>query len=162
MGIPRLRRWEVQSVVLTMNRIITFIVSLLFILFFTAPMNSESATKALVERQAKAWETQDVATLMADFAPDAVFKAAGFTFDGAEAIQKAAEDYFRGFTDTQVEIKRVIIEANQGAVEWDWSDRNKKTGNPSAAEDAIIFELRDDGKIVYWREYIEKKKVKNE
>ncbi len=51
----------------------------------------------------------------------------------------------------------MIIEDNQGAVEWDWSDRNKKTGQQSEAEDAIIFELQDDGKIIYWREYIEKK-----
>ena len=51
----------------------------------------------------------------------------------------------------------MIIEDNQGAVEWDWSDRNKKTGQQSEAEDAIIFELQDDGKISYWREYIEKK-----
>ena len=62
-------------------------------------------------------------------------------------------------TDTKVKIKRTIFKDRQGAVEWDWSDRHKKTGKPSAAEDAIIFELRDDGKITYWREYIQKKKV---
>ena len=143
-----------------MNQILTFIVSLLAILVFTTPMKSETSLKALVERQATAWETQDVTSLVGDFAPDAVFKAANYTFNGTDAIQKAARDYFRNFTDTKVKIKRIIIEDNQGAVEWDWSDRNKKTGKRGAAEDAIIFATRDDGKITYWREYIEKKKVK--
>ena len=143
-----------------MKKIIVFIISISAILVFAAPMNSETNINALIKRQATAWETQNVASLISDFAPDAVFKAGGFTFNGVDAIQKAAENYFRGFTDTQVVIKRVIIEDNMCAVEWDWSDRNKKTDNPSAAEDAIVFELRDDGKIVYWREYIEKKKIK--
>ena len=143
-----------------MNKIITFALSLFAILVFTTPINSETDIKALVEKQAKAWENQDVASLVEDFAPDAVFKAASFTFNGVDGIKNAAQNYFRDFTDTRVEIRRIIIESNQGAVEWDWSDRNKKTGKPSAAEDAIIFELNDDGKIVYWREYIEKKKVK--
>ena len=143
----------------TTNKVIAFIVSLLAILVFASPMNSATDIESLVERQASAWENQDVESLVSDFAPDAVFKAANFTFNGVDGIKNAAQNYFRDFVDTKVEIKRIIVEGNQGAVEWDWSDRNRKTGKPSAAEDAIIFELNDDGKIVYWREYIEKKNI---
>jgi uncharacterized protein (TIGR02246 family) len=125
--------------------------------FFLGLMNSESNLQALVQRQANAWETGDVSSIVQDFAPNATFKAAGYTFQGIEAIQKTVEDYFNGFTDVKITIKRMIIEGNQGAVEWDWSDRQKKTGEYSEAEDAIIFEVQDDGKIIYWREYIEKK-----
>ncbi|WP_019505422.1 nuclear transport factor 2 family protein [Pleurocapsa sp. PCC 7319] len=141
-----------------MNQVLAFIVSLSIFLVFSAPMNSESAIQAMVERQATAWETQDISSLVRDFAPDAIFVAGGFTFNGVDAIRKAAEDYFQQFTDTKVKIKRIIVEDHQGAVEWDWSDRHKKTGQQSQAEDAIIFELQNDGKIIYWREYIEKKK----
>ena len=144
----------------TMNLVFTFIISLSILLVCAKPMNSATATLAMVERQATAWETQDVSSLIEDFAPDAIFIAGGFTFKGVEAIEKAAADYFEQFSDTKVKIKRTIFKDRQGAVEWDWSDRHKKTGKPSAAEDAIIFELRDDGKITYWREYIEKKKAK--
>lgn len=148
-----------------MAKILAFIISLSFFLVlttaWTTTLYSETALQALVERQAKAWETQDVVSLIGDFAPDAVFKAGGFTFKGMNAIQKVAEDYFRQFRDTKVEIKKMIIKDRQGAVEWNWSDRHKETGKPSAAEDAIIFEVGDKGKIIYWREYIEKKKVKN-
>ncbi len=120
-------------------------------------MNSESNLQALVQRQANAWETGDISSIVQDFAPNATFKAAGDTFQGIEAIQKTAEDYFNKFTDVKITIKRIIIEGNQAAVEWDWSDHQKKTGEYSEAEDAIIFEVQDDGKIIYWREYIEKK-----
>ena len=141
-----------------MTQVFSLIVSL-FIFF--GQVNSVSTIQALVIRQADAWEQGDVSKIAEDFAPNAVFIAGGLTFQGMEAIQQAAEAYFRQFTDTKVTIKRVIIDDYQGAVEWDWSDQNKKTGQQSEAEDAIIFELRDDGKISYWREYIEKKvKVK--
>ena len=140
--------------------ILPFIISLSALILFSPPMNSTTAIKTMVERQANAWETQDVSSLIGDFAPDAVFKAGSFTFKGIDAIQNAAESYFRQFKDTKVTIKRIIVEDRQGAVEWDWSERNRKTNAPSAAEDAIVFELGDDGKIVYWREYIEKVKVK--
>lgn len=141
------------------NQAIAFLISLVIFLTYSLSMNSDTAMKALVKKQATAWETQDTASLIEDFAPNAVFKAARFTFNGVDAIEKAAEDYFRDFSDTKVEIKRIIIKGNEGAVEWDFRDRNRKTGKPSAAEDAIIFEVGDDGKIIYWREYIEKKKV---
>ncbi|VEP14195.1 conserved hypothetical protein [Hyella patelloides LEGE 07179] len=119
-------------------------------------MNSGTATQAMVQRQAEAWETGNVSGIVNDFAPNAVFIAGGFKFQGVEAIEKAATDYFRQFTDTKVTIKRIILSDTQGAVEWDWSDRNIQSDTISRAEDAIIFELQDDGKIIYWREYIEK------
>lgn len=141
------------------NKVLASIVSvLIFALFFSGQINSEPATEAMVKKQALAWEQGDVSRIVEDFAPSATFIAAGHIFQGVEAIQKAAEDYFRQFTDTKVTIKRVITGGNQGAVEWDWSDRHRQTGEQSEAEDAIIFELQDNGKIVYWREYIEKKK----
>ncbi len=140
------------------NKVLASIVSvLIFALFFSGQMNSEPAMEAMVKKQALAWEQGDVSSIVEDFAPSATFIAAGHIFQGVEAIQKAAEDYFRQFTDTKVTIKRVILEENQGAVEWDWSDRQRNNGRQSQAEDAIIFELQDNGKIVYWREYIEKK-----
>ena len=110
----------------------------------------------MVERQARAWESQDVAGIIDDFAINAVFIAAGFKFDGREQIEKAARDYFQKFHRTSVEIKRIIVDGDRGAVEWDWRDRERKSNKEGFAEDAIVFELQN-GKIVYWREYIEKK-----
>ncbi|MBE9128273.1 MULTISPECIES: nuclear transport factor 2 family protein [unclassified Coleofasciculus] len=110
--------------------------------------------KHLVERQANAWETADSDKIVADFADDSLFIVPGSTFRGKPEIKKAAADYFAEFTETQVTLKRLIISGNEGAVEWNWQDKNRKTGEKSQAEDAIVFEL-EDGKIKYWREYID-------
>ena len=139
---------------------IAIVVNCLFIPSTTAEslsMNREAITK-LVERQARAWETQDVTAIVDDFAADAVFIAAGLRFEGREEIGRAARDYFQKFHRTSVEIKRIIIDDSRGAVEWDWRDRNRQSNQEGFAEDAIIFEL-ENGKIVYWREYIEKQQV---
>ncbi len=137
---------------------IAILINLLFIQPTVAQSLSVNREEIIemVERQARAWESQDVTGIVDDFAEDAVFIAAGFRFDGQEQIAKAARDYFQQFHRTSVEIKRIVIDGTQGAVEWDWRDRERQSNKEGFAEDAIIFELQD-GKIVYWREYIEKK-----
>ena len=118
---------------------------------------SRKEVEELVVRQAEAWENQDAKAIADDFAEDAVFIAAGFKFVGQQRIEKAALDYFKQFHNTTVEIKNIIVDGERGAVEWDWRDRKRQGNLKGFAEDAIIFELVD-GKITYWREYIEKKK----
>ena len=123
-----------------------------------SPSESEpinSTIQQLVERQANAWETADSEKIIADFADDGLFVVPGSQFSGKEEIKAAAESYFAEFVDTTVTIKRIIVKGNEGAIEWTWNEKNKATGETSQAEDAIIFEL-EDGKIKYWREYIDK------
>jgi uncharacterized protein (TIGR02246 family) len=114
----------------------------------------ELSIQQLVERQANAWESANSEKIIADFAEDSLFVVPGSTFRGKQQIKEAAEQYFAEFTDTKVMIKRIITNGNKGAVEWRWSDRNKKVDEISQAEDAIILEL-EAGKIKYWREYID-------
>ena len=111
--------------------------------------------KQMVERQIQAWESADTDKLIADFAEDSWFIVPGSTFRGKQQIKEVAKKYFSEFTDTKVTVKRIIVNGNEGTVEWSWSDRNKTTGEESQAEDAIVFEL-EEGKIKYWREYIDK------
>ena len=123
------------------------------------PPESESAQqsmKQLVERQASAWQNADYEQIIADFAEDSLFIVPGAIFRGKPQIKQAAEDYFAKFTDTKIKIKRIIFHDNTGAIEWDWTDKNQETGQISQAEDAIVFEI-EEGKIKYWREYIDKK-----
>jgi len=110
----------------------------------------------LIQRQAQAWETADSDKLIADFAEDSVFIVPGSRFRGKQQIQAAAEDYFAQVTETKITINAIIVQGNKGAVEWIWLQRNKETGELSKVEDAIIFEL-DQGKITYWREYMDNK-----
>jgi uncharacterized protein (TIGR02246 family) len=115
--------------------------------------------KQLVERQAKAWETADSNQIIADFAEDGLFVVPGSRLRGKDKIKESAESYFAEFQDTKVTIKRIIANGNQCAVEWTWRETKKETGETSQAEDAIIFEL-ENGKLKYWREYIDKESSK--
>ncbi|HEY9632090.1 MAG TPA: nuclear transport factor 2 family protein [Coleofasciculaceae cyanobacterium] len=110
--------------------------------------------KQIIERQANAWELGDSEKIIADFGVDCLFVVPGSSFRGKQQIKQTAENYFAEFTDTKVTIKRIIVNGNEGAVEWSWSERHRKTGKESQAEDAIIFEL-EGGQIKYWREYID-------
>ncbi len=123
-------------------------------------VNFEKRLQEIAERQASAWENADADKIIADFAEDSLFVVPGFSFKGKQQIKEEAENYFTEFTETKIQITRVIFRENQGAMEWIWTDKNKKTGETSRAEDAIIFEL-EDGKIKYWREYIDKQAQEN-
>jgi uncharacterized protein (TIGR02246 family) len=116
----------------------------------------ESTIPELIQRQAQAWETADSDKLIADFAEDSVFIVPGSRFRGKQQIKAAAEDYFAQVTETKITVNTIILQGNKGAVEWIWRQRNKETGELSKVEDAIIFEL-DQGKITYWREYMDNK-----
>ncbi|WP_019508181.1 nuclear transport factor 2 family protein [Pleurocapsa sp. PCC 7319] len=143
--------------------LVTVLVNTLFLsttLAATSLMDTEEQITAIIYRQAKAWEQQNAQAIANDFAEEAVFIAAGFKYEGKQQIQKAAQDYFQQFVNTQVKIQRIIVDGDQGAVEWDWCDQERQTGQINYAQDAIILALKE-GKIIYWREYIEKKKSKH-
>ena len=57
-------------------------------------------------------------TIVSDFADDSIFVAAGQQYNGKEEIKTAAEAYFKEFTGTKINIKRIIIENDSAAVEW--------------------------------------------
>jgi uncharacterized protein (TIGR02246 family) len=109
----------------------------------------------LVQRQANAWEQADIEAIVADFAPDGLFISPGGRWKGHEAIREAAASFFASVMDIECKVTRVLLDGDQGAAEWTWSETSRKTGKRHTTEDAIIFALRDD-KIVYWREYIDK------
>ena len=110
--------------------------------------------RALVERQARAWERADLAAIVADFAPDGVLVSPGGRWQGHEALRAAAASFFTGATDVRVVVSRVLLDGDAGAVEWTWSETRRADGLRHSVEDAIIFTLRN-GQIVYWREYFD-------
>ena len=122
-----------------------------------ATMHTRKQVLEIIHRQAKAWENADIEAIGADFADDAVLVVGKNVFNGKQEIKAIAQDYFNQFSDTQITIKRSIIdiENQRAAVEWDWQDKNRQNEELSYAEDAIILELKNN-KITYWREYIEK------
>ncbi|MEM7131094.1 MAG: nuclear transport factor 2 family protein [Chloroflexota bacterium] len=108
----------------------------------------------LIARQADAWQRADVDAIGADFAEDGLFISPGGRWQGPEAIMQTAREFFVVCSEVQVEIRRILLDSNQGAIEWVWHETRKDDGQTYTMEDAIIFELRD-GQIIYWREYFE-------
>jgi uncharacterized protein (TIGR02246 family) len=115
---------------------------------------TDSPYYALVERQAQAWQAQDYAAIVADFAEDAIFQSPGGIWIGKQAIRVAAERFFMQAHNVHIQITRVIGTADQGAAEWTWSETRTSDRRVTTYEDAIIFVLRNQ-KISYWREYFD-------
>lgn len=108
--------------------------------------------RALVERQARAWESGDLDAITADFASDGVLISPGGSWRGRDAIRGAAAAFFARAEGVRVKVTRVISDGDAGALEWTWTER--RADGEFTARDAIIFELRD-GRIAYWREYFD-------
>jgi uncharacterized protein (TIGR02246 family) len=117
-------------------------------------MNIEQA-RAMVERRARAWEQRDLEGILADFAPDAVLVApGGVRVEGIDALRANARRALGSLSEVRIDVSRVLLDGDEGAVEWTWSEVHREDGSRHTAEDGIIFVLRDD-KIIYWREYFD-------
>lgn len=116
-----------------------------------------TSLEALIERQAQAWESQDIEAILADYHPDALFVApGGMVARGHAEIRQAAQDYFTQYHLIRARIMCVVTGegGHSGAVEWHWSATNRTTGRREGTPDGIIVELRA-GQIVRWREYFD-------
>src|SRR5262245_19118216 len=120
-------------------------------------MNRQEA-RALVQRQADAWEEANADAIIADFEPDGVLIAPGGQWKGHDSLRQAIASFFATSSDIQITITRVLVDGDQGAVEWTWRETKKSTGKRHTVDDAIIFMVRD-GKITSWREYFDTAKT---
>lgn len=110
---------------------------------------------AFLQARARAWERGDQAAILAGYAADAVLIApGGIRLEGVEALRENNAAYFAAYTDIRVELKRVILDGDEGALEWTWSETRRADGRRRSVDDAIVFVLRD-GKIAYWAEYFD-------
>ncbi|MFE4107427.1 nuclear transport factor 2 family protein [Almyronema epifaneia] len=116
---------------------------------------SPTDAQALVSRQAKAWETANAEQIVADFAEDCRFVVPGQQLQGRSQVYQSANAFFAAAHQVEITIQRIVVQNNAIAVEWQWQETNRQTGQQKRAEDAIIIELNSQRKIVYWREYID-------
>jgi len=75
-----------------------------------------------VERQARAWERADLDAIVADFAPDGVLCSPGGRWQGQEEVHVAAATFFAAAADIRVTVTRALLDGDQGAAEWTWSE----------------------------------------
>ena len=110
---------------------------------------------AFLQARARAWQASDLDAIEAGYAPDVVLIApGGIRLEGLVTLRENNARYFAEYTDIRVDLKRVILDGDQGALEWTWSETRRSDGKRRSVDDAIVFELRN-GKIVYWAEYFD-------
>ena len=109
--------------------------------------------RALVERQARAWEDGNFDLAAGDWQPDGALISPGGMFP-VESLRDVMAGYHARFMDLTVVITNVFLasDGRKGAVEWLWTVTRRSDGARGATPDAIIVDLVD-GKISSWREY---------
>lgn len=110
--------------------------------------------RAFLQRRIRAWEDEDLEAIMADYAPDVVYITPGGRMDGTAMMREENARYLAAYTGFRVELTRLILDGDQGALEWTWTETRRADGRQRSVEDAIVFVLRD-GQIAYWAEYFD-------
>jgi uncharacterized protein (TIGR02246 family) len=110
--------------------------------------------RAFLLRRIRAWQAEDLDAIMADYAPDVVHITPGGRRVGPAALREGNARYLAEYTDFAVTLTRLLVDGDQGALEWTWAETRRADGRRRAVDDAIVFVLRD-GKIAYWREYFD-------
>jgi uncharacterized protein (TIGR02246 family) len=120
------------------------------------PSMQPANLRAIILQAKDAWVKGDAAAFANLFANDGEMIVPGQRWQGRVAIQAESARFLESFT-VAIEIRRILIEGNQAAVEWDWSETTKGTEQKtSRAQDAILIEF-EAGRIRRWREYIDTK-----
>ena len=109
---------------------------------------------AILLRQMRAWRDGDPEAILAGYAPDAVLRAPGVRLDGRGELREGIARYLAEYVDIDIELTRLVVEGERGALEWTWSETRRADGRRRRVDDAIVFVLRD-GLIVSWREYVD-------
>jgi ketosteroid isomerase-like protein len=123
------------------------------LLFPALGVAQQTSVRQLVERQARAWEKQDFTLAASDWLPTALLISPEGSTPAGD-MPATMKDYFKDFSDLQVNIKNVFASSDgrKVAIEWDWAITRKKDGKRGTSHDAIIVDLVG-GKISSWREY---------
>ena len=109
---------------------------------------------ALVHTQASAWVAGEADAIAGAFSDPCEFIVPGMRLTHPHEIRRAAEDHRAQYRDVYVKVERIISEGDDAAVEWTWTDTNKKTGTTARVQDAIVLRVAG-GKLTYWREYLD-------
>ena len=115
--------------------------------------NDRAVVRALVKRQAQAWEKRDFAIAADDWLPNGeLFSPGGRVVK--KNMQSAMLDYFKNFTDLKVTVNEMFLseDGTRLAIQWDWTVTRKRDRKRTTTHDAILVRLVR-GKIATWNEY---------
>ena len=82
---------------------------------------------ALIHAQAAAWAAGDADAVAGAFSDPCEFIVPGMRLTHPDEIRRAVEDHQALYKDVRVEVERIIAQAETAAVQWTWTDTEKKT-----------------------------------
>lgn len=121
---------------------------------FAAQSTQPNHIRTTIEAARNAWVRQDTNALVQLFTPDGVLIVPGQQWQGHDRIRQELDRFAQSSSHVRIEIKRIIVEGNQAAVEWYYEDVEKVTGNRNQADDVIVIDFEGD-RISQWREYFD-------
>ena len=115
--------------------------------------NASTQVRALVKRQAQAWEKRDFAIAANDWLPNGELSSPGGRVL-KKNMQSAMGEYFKNFTNLEITVNDMFLSADgtRLAVQWDWTITRKRDRKRTTTHDAIFVHLVR-GKIATWNEY---------
>lgn len=119
----------------------------------------QAAIHSIIQQARDAWVNGDADAFASLFTADGEFLVPGNRWVGQEAIRQVAADFAASSSGVTVEIRRIMVEGNQAAVEWYWEDTDS-SGRLNRADDVIMIDFVD-GRISRWREYIDTQTPEN-
>lgn len=122
----------------------------------TARQMQPEEMRFLIEQAKTAWVARDAEAIAQLFTPDGELIVPGQRWQGQAEIKAEVTRFTQQYTDVKIEIKRIIIEGKQAAVEWYYEDTEQANGHRNRADDVIIIDFKD-GRISRWREYFDLK-----
>lgn len=122
----------------------------------SANQHQQSDMRTLIYRAKDAWVAQDANALAQLFTPDGELIVPGQRWQGPARIRAEVTRFAQRHSDVKIDIRRIIIEGNQAAIEWYYEDTEKATGIRNKADDAIVVDFQA-GRISRWREYFDTK-----
>jgi uncharacterized protein (TIGR02246 family) len=118
------------------------------------PSMQTANLRSIILQAKDAWVKGDAAAFANLFTEDGEFIVPGQRWQGRAAIQSESDRFLENFT-VAIEIRTILMDGNQAAVEWDWSETPKaEEQTTSQAQDAILIDF-EGGRIRRWREYID-------
>ena len=109
---------------------------------------------AFLLQRGRAWSDRNLDAIMADYAPDIVYITPFGQISSLAQLRANNARYLQEYTDIDINLTRLIVDGDQGALEWTWSETRLVDGVRRSVDDAIVFVIRNR-KIVYWREYFD-------
>lgn len=122
----------------------------------SATQHQQPDMRTLIHQARDAWVAQDANALAQLFTPDGELIVPGQRWQGQARIRAEVIRFAQRHSDVKIDIRRIIIEGDQAAVEWYYEDTEKATGIRNKADDVIVVDFQA-GRISRWREYFDTK-----